>query len=882
MLRKLTHLLLLWAISIAPESWAQQSHTEPVEIIVVATMEEAQVILAGLKNGADFASLAREQSIDPSASAGGSVGALDLDGVLPEIREALWGIKPGEFTGIVKMREGFAILKVTAQGPGKEHDAVLGPSMTPTGHADIASSTGSKRPHITTPTSGRLVTNISGYVEFYEALRQNIPPDPKWALDLKGACTVRREAPVAAIEVVKKALADETASTDPSTHSFTQFTLAQLYASQGDVDNEISQSEELYRFAMEKGNQSLAALIEEVLGVSYLHRASFDDHGNSSPVDGSRLFPMHPGAAHMRPGDVDKAIDFLGKAMRRDPSNQELQWLLNLAYMTADLYPTRVPKEFLIPPSVFASKEDLGWFPDVAPAAGLAAHGNAGGVIIDDFDGDGLLDVMTSSVDDCAPLHLFHNNGDGTFTDHAVQAGLSEQIGGLNIIQADYNNDGCVDVLVLRGGWEFPRRRSLLRNNCDGTFTDVTAAAHLLEPVRASQSAVWVDIDNDGKLDLFIANENSPSQLFLNKGDGTFVDISREAGIDRVAFSKGVVSADYDGDGFPDLYVSNFNGPNFLYHNNGDRTFTEVANQAGVEAPWMSFAAWFFDYDNDGLPDLFVTSYFFSLEEVARSYMGLPTKQETLKLFRNKGNGTFEDVTARVGLDRIFMPMGSNFGDIDNDGYLDIYLGMGNPSFASQLPNVLLHNQEGKRFVDISTSSGTGALAKGHGVAFADLENSGDEDIFILMGGPSPGDRYDSRLFKNPGGHGNDWITLRLVGTRSNRSAIGARITVTVEDPLHRTRTISRTVGSGGSFGASPLEQHIGLGRASRITSIEVYWPASKSTQRFQDVKPNQFLEMKELESTYTTLQRPTFHLGGSKENVLKPDGSHRNVAAAF
>ena len=226
----------------------------------------------------------------------------------------------------------------------------------------------------------------------------------------------------------------------------------------------------------------------------------------------------------------------------------------------------------------------------------------------------------------------------------------------------------------------------------DGRCCAITATERLptspRQPIcwnrlRASQSAVWVDIDNDGKLDLFIANENSPSQLFLNKGDGTFVDISREAGIDRVAFSKGVVSADYDGDGFPDLYVSNFNGPNFLYHNNGDRTFTEVANQAGVEAPWMSFAAWFFDYDNDGLPDLFVTSYFFSVEEVARSYMGLPTKQETLKLFRNKGNGTFEDVTARVGLDRVFMPMGSNFGDVDNDGYLDIYLGMGNPSFAS-------------------------------------------------------------------------------------------------------------------------------------------------------------------------------------------------------
>ena len=211
----------------------------------------------------------------------------------------------------------------------------------------------------------------------------------------------------------------------------------------------------------------------------------------------------------------------------------------------------------------------------------------AGGVIVDDFENNGLLDVVTSSMYTCEHMHYFHNNGDGTFTDHSQQAGLMDQFGGLNMIQTDYDNDGCIDILVLRGGWEIPMRKSLLRGHCDGTFTDVTREAGLAEPATATQTAVWVDINNDGLLDLFAGSENGPAQLFLNKGDGTFVDIAHSAGVDKVAFAKSVVSADYDNDGWPDFYVGNFAGDNFLYHNNHNNTFTEVAQQAGVLGPWI-------------------------------------------------------------------------------------------------------------------------------------------------------------------------------------------------------------------------------------------------------------------------------------------------------
>jgi len=826
-----------------------QESAEPVELIVVDSSGEARVLLAKIKNGEEFGTLAHEYSTDPTANDGGYLGEVKMDALRPELAGVLRRMKPGEVSDVVKIPAGYAIVKLLTE------PKPASPYQNPVQRRDGDGFLGV-----------RLAPDISGYAEFYESFRQSMPPESSrraWQLDLNAVCSARRQAPRNAIKALQDRIANLGSTMDPFRLAYTHYTLGQLWSSQADFDKALPELETTYQIAQRTSNDKLAWHMEEVLAATYLRRGSSDPA--SDAINKAWIFPSHPGALRTKRADVEKAIGYLTRCVRRDPSNTEFQWLLNLAYMMADGYPTQVPKDLLIPPSVFQSKEDIGLFLDVAPAAGLGTFGTAGGVIMDDFDNDGLLDVVTSQVDDCAPLRFFHNNGDGTFTDRSGTAGITGQMGGLNIIQADYDNDGCTDILILRGGWEFPRRPTLLQNECDGTFTDVTADSGLLNgPLRASQSAVWLDIDNDGNLDLFIANENAPSQLFLNKGDGTFVDISHQAGIDKTATSKSVVSADYDNDGYPDIYVSNFNGKDFLYHNNGNRTFTEVSQSAGVsDAPWMSFAAWFFDYDNDGRPDLFVTGFYMSLEEVARSYMGMPRKGETLKLYRNLGNGKFQDVTSDVGLDRVFMPMGSNFGDIDNDGFLDIYLGNGSPSFVSLMPNVLLHNDEGKRFVDITASSGTGALAKGHGVAFADLNNDGDEDLFIVMGGPSPGDTYPSRLFENPGKHGNDWITLRLVGVTSNRSAIGARIAVTVLNEGQKQRTIWRTVGSGGSFGASPLQQHIGLGKSAAIQKIEVWWPASKTKQTFENVAPNQFLEIREFGKSVTKLKRPVFQLGG-------------------
>jgi len=828
---------------------SQEPHSAEVglRIIVVSSPEQADKILERLRHGEDFAALAKEKSTDATADDGGYMGRIDPATLRPELRDALRTVAPGQITGVIKLPSGYAILKVLSSA---ESVPVTG---TNPGRILPMAATGTIR----------YAPNVGGKGEADLAFRSFPKPDAS-SQDLAGLCEIRKKSLAAIIDQLEKNQlplgADDLPHGTPLDQIETRYALANLYAYKGLMDKAVAQWESAYQLAASQLPGAMPEL-EDVLGIAYLHKSEMENDVYRHPGDRC-IFPPRPGLRYQKTGDSEKAVEYLLKYLERKPEALDARWLLNLAYMTLGGYPAEVPQKYLIPPSVFESQEAVGRFVDVAPAAGINTFDESGGLIVDDFDNDGLPDIVLSGFDQCEPMHFFHNNGDGTFTDRTAHAGLAGQLGGLNMIQADYNNDGCLDILVLRGGWEVPQRKSLLRNNCDGTFTDVTAASGLAEPATSTQTAVWADIDNDGFVDLIVGNENSPLQLFRNKGDGTFEEISHAAGVDRTAFVKAVVAADYDNDGYMDFYVSTLNGDNYLFHNNHNRTFTDVAPEAGVQKPWQSFPAWFFDYDNDGWPDLFVAGYYVSVDESVRSYLGLPPNAETLKLYRNMGDGTFKDVTKEVGLDKVFMPMGSNFGDIDNDGYLDIYLGTGNPSYASLLPNVLLRNHDGKFFVDVTASSGTGDLHKGHGVAFADIDNDGDEDLLEEMGGAVPGDSHAFRLYENPG-NGNDWISLHLVGVKSNRAAIGARIKVTVENDGQGRRSIYRTVGSGGSFGASPLTQHIGLGRAARIVDLEIWWPASNSRQQFTGVDKNQFLEIKEFAKEYTKLQRHPFRLGG-------------------
>jgi tetratricopeptide (TPR) repeat protein len=842
----------VWLVALgalAASAQVTPSDEATLRVIVVDSAEAAQRIVARLNSGENFIALAQAESIDPTAGAGGLLGKVTLSTLPPVLKDALVGVARGQLSPVVQIPTGFAILKVV------DDTDPANISMNATTPGTLA-----------TQASVKYVIDMSGLVEA-EALLQAFPKPADWNQDPRQICQARRESLAASQRSLEDFLSSEKQSARAVRTPFdlmqAHFALAQLHAYSGRMDRALDQYEQAYETARD-GVPAAALRMLEALGVAYLHRSGMENGAHRAPGD-ICLFPLRPGQSYAKAGDSERAIAHFLSFLKQKPDDLEVRWLLNLAYMTIGRYPNRVPPAHLIPPAAFASTEDVGRFRDVAPQAGLSVVATAGGVIVDDFAGNGRFDVVTSNVDSCAPMHYFRNNGDGTFAERTSAAGLDGQLGGLNIVQTDYNNDGCKDILVLRGGWQVPQRKSLLRNNCDGTFTDVTAQSGLAKPATSTNTAAWADINNDGLLDLFVGNEDSASQLFLNKGGGVFEDISHAAGVDRVAFTKGVAAGDYDNDGYVDFYVSNFNGENFLYRNNHDNTFTEMARAAGVPGPGRGFATWFFDYDNDGWLDLFATSYFTSVDESVRTYLHGAHNAATLKLYKNLGGGTFRDVTKEVGLDKVFMPMGANFGDIDNDGFLDIYLGTGNPSYASLLPNVLLRNKEGKSFVDVTASSGTGELHKGHGIAFADLDNDGDEEIVAEIGGATPGDSHPLRLFENPG-HGNDWINLRLVGVKTNRAAIGARIKLTVENEGHGTRSIYRSVGSGGSFGASPLEQHIGLGKSARIVEIEIWWPASNTRQRLTALGKNQSVEITELTRSYIKIERRPITLGGTRK----------------
>jgi len=604
------------------------------------------------------------------------------------------------------------------------------------------------------------------------------------------------------------------------------------------------------------------------LGIAYMRLGERSNcmlnHNGSSCI-----FPIKDGGVHVIKTGSTKAIGVYEALLKDKPDDLESRWLLNIAFMTLGGYPQSVPKEFLVPHLDADTAYKVKPFTDVAADLGLDINGRAGGVIVDDFNNDGYLDIVTSGWNLDDPMHYFQNNKDGTFTDLTERSGLKGITGGLNIQQMDYNNDGNTDIFVLRGAWNTQgfgnQPSSLLRNNGDGTFTDVTEESGLFF-FHPTQAAVWADFNNDGWLDVFIGAEDSgdfdkggphPCALYINNHDGTFTDVAKKAHIDFKDFVKGVTSADYDNDGRPDIFISTLNGKKYLLKNttkSGDAvSFEDVSTKSGINKNTEgTFTTWFYDYNNDGWPDIMVADYQLNRSlgyYAAAEALGKPIPNAgNVFLYRNNHDGTFTDVTKEVGLDKVVYSMGANFGDIDNDGYPDMYFGTGNPDFRSLIPNKLFKNIDGKRFADVTTSSRTGNLQKGHGVAFADFRNTGIQDIFIEMGGAYKGDSYTSSLYMNPGQNNNNWISLKLEGTKANKAGIGSHIKVSFTENGAK-RSVYKDVNSGGSFGSSPLRQEIGIGQAKLIDDIEIKWAGSQTVQHFKNIAPNQFLHLTEGQS---------------------------------
>jgi enediyne biosynthesis protein E4 len=503
-----------------------------------------------------------------------------------------------------------------------------------------------------------------------------------------------------------------------------------------------------------------------------------------------------------------------------------------------------------------------------------------GGVALFDYDDDGRLDIFFTNgarLEDSMPEgkspdksdprfwnRLYHQNSDGTFTDVTEKAGLtgvSHNYYGMGVAVGDYDNDGFEDIYVTGFGGN-----TLYHNNGNGTFTDVTKKAGVWAG-GWSASAGFFDYDNDGKLDLFVTRyvdwtfktnrycgEQRPGYraychpdnydgvtdiLYHNNGDGTFTDVSAKAGVaNPKGKGLGVSFADYDGDGFTDIFVANDSVQCFLYHNNGNGTFTEVGLLAGVgyNEDGKTFAGMgidFTDYDNDGLPDVVVTDL----------------SNERYMLFRNNGDSSFRDVTNQSGLGAAtlaFSGWSTRFFDYDNDGWKDFFVAQSHvmdtiektsPNLSYLEPPLLLRNQSG-HFVKAAAGEAFDRSWAGRGAAFGDIDNDGDTDIVVSNVG-----QY-AYVLRNDGGNRNNWIGIETVGKQSNRDGIGARIKVVSTSGLTQSFTVNTAVGY---QSASDKRIIAGLGADAIAKLIEVHWP-SGVMQKFENVKARQYLKAVELD----------------------------------
>lgn len=587
----------------------------------------------------------------------------------------------------------------------------------------------------------------------------------------------------------------------------------------------------------------MAALpVMETLGLAYLRLGEITNCINNHN-EYSCILPLVKEGQHKEKMGSKKAIEIFSKIYQRYPT-EKYKWLLNIAHMTIGEFPHEVPNDYFINYVSDDEKNNFPAFKEIASKLGIDVNGLSGGVSLDDFNNDGMIDIFTTSYGMEDQCKLFFNKGYG-FEDVTSKAGLNGILSGLNCLHADYNNDGHMDLLILRGAWlgsSGNHPNSLLRNNGDGTFSDVTKSSGILS-FYPTQTASWADVNNDGFLDLFIGNEskfnqNHPCELYINQGNGKFLEQSKKYNLNQInGFVKGVVFGDINNDQWPDLFISVLGGKNLLFKNEFG-IFNDISKNAGIEAPYYSFPCWIWDVNNDGYNDIFVASYDSRnlanlATDFSREIEGISVESEKSKLFINNGDETFKESSVDFNLDISMYAMGSNFGDIDNDGWLDFYIGNGSPELTSTIPNRMFRNLNGNTFEEVTLAGRFGHIQKGHGVGFADLDNDGDQDIYAVMGGAYEGDTYPNVCFENPSSK-NNWVVFKLIGESSNQGAIGSFLKI----ELDNGRKIYRTIGTGGSFGSSSLQSEIGLGKCKLIKKISIYWPSGK-IQVFTDLEPH-------------------------------------------
>ncbi len=577
------------------------------------------------------------------------------------------------------------------------------------------------------------------------------------------------------------------------------------------------------------------------------------------------IVPIATTAIHKQSSGSYKAYDLYLKLVDIKPYDTETIWLLNIAAMVTNQH-DELPSQW----KRKLEQCDVSYprFQNAAHQLGVADITHAGGSSMEDFNNDGLLDLLTTSCHLDESMIYYEHTGYG-FQDVAKKYGVQGLGGGLNFLQGDINNDGYQDILVLRGGWlqqygQFPV--SLLINDTHGGFID-QADQWGLDISHPVQTGVIRDFDLDGDLDLFIGYESTAAiqkaaVLYLNE-TGTLVKsiLSDEA---IVGWIKGSVSADIDRNGYPDVYISIKGDKNKLLLNQGpdhkgNLIWEEASDSYGVSEPIESFTSMFLDIDNDGWRDLIVSSYDNNdprtvSETEYRNISGDTARLNPLYIYKNKNGKSFEEVSKDYGLTDDLYVMGANYGDIDNNGFLDLYFGTGDFDMWSVMSNRLYMNNDGLTYDDVTWCSRLGSIQKGHGVSMGDLDNDGDLDLYHNIGGAVEGDIFQNALWINEGNN-SSWITLRLRGVDANHFGHGASVAVYTDK---FPEGIHRECGTGGSFGNNSIQMEIGLGESTLIDSVVVSWPWYKpSSDRYVALGLNGVYELVEQSSEAILLVTP-------------------------
>src|SRR5579864_2909960 len=549
---------------------------------------------------------------------------------------------------------------------------------------------------------------------------------------------------------------------------------------------------------------------------------------------------------YFRKEEYANGIPYALQACRDVPTDMRYRWMLRALTMMAGQAEASIPHEFRV--KMPGSPSSPFHFEDVTAVSGAGRLALGRGAAWGDFDNDGREDILVGA--ERAPFQLLRNLGNGRFVDVAAEIGLIDPVGlGSYAAQfVDYDNDGYQDIFLSSNGWGGGGRLFLFHNERGKRFTEVTQPAGLGEAMNAFGTS-WADYDNDGQLDLAVATgivdpaDGDRLRLFRNEGNGKFREVGKQAGLTQKARWISVAWGDYDGDGRQDLLATSFDAGCFLFHNLGNGSFEDVSEKAAVRNAHRAYTAEFFDYDNDGRLDIFVSTYpDGDFKGMMANYLAapvMPASQQQL-LFHNNGDGTFTNVTEKAGITGWYGAMSSQVGDLDNDGYPEIVLGTGNPELDWTEPKVLFVNDGKGHFTDAATATGLIHFGMLHGIIFGDYDDSGNLSMFGSFGGFYWGTRETSRLYRNVGS-GNRALEIRLVGTRSNRDAVGARVSATIGP-----RRIYKWVNGGDGFGTlNSRVVHIGLGRNSAVELLQVDWP-SGAHQAWHSIQGGQRIEIVE------------------------------------